>query len=189
MDYFHTQLFYKLSLVLKEKVRFKAVIRCKRTSIACQKRMASTRKSKIQDHHFQVIWILCEPSRVPGGLELPKALAEKMLVATRFKQNFTPESDTAFDSVLFKGFTLTQTWTRESNISSRPTSTSARLSFTQNDTRFSTTCSFQDETNFARMLSSVEKYAGRRPEETWGELQSRSSYKELVRQKLFRNHS
>ena len=85
MDYFHTQLFYKLSLVSKEKVRFKAVIRCKRTSIACQKRMAGTRKSKIQDHHFQVIWILCEPSRVPCGLELPKALAEKMLVATRFK--------------------------------------------------------------------------------------------------------
>ena len=49
--------------------------------------------------------------------------------------------------------------------------------------------SFQDETNFARMLSSVEKYAGRRPEETWGELQSRSSYKELVRQNIFRYHS
>ena len=26
MDYFHTQLFYKLSLVSKEKVRFKAII-------------------------------------------------------------------------------------------------------------------------------------------------------------------
>ena len=39
------------------------------------------------------------------------------------------------------------------------------------------------------MLSSVEKYAGRRPEETWGELQSRSSYKELVRQNIFRYHS
>ena len=36
------------------------------------------------------------------------------------------------------------------------------------------------------MLSSVEKYSGRRPGETWGELQSRSSYKDLVRQSLFR---
>ena len=34
------------------------------------------------------------------------------------------------------------------------------------------------------MLSSVEKYAGRRPGETWGELESRSSYKELVRRFL-----
>jgi len=93
MGYFHTQLFYKLSLVSKE----------------------------------MAIWIVCEPSRVPGGLELPKALAEKMLVATRFPQNLTPESDTAIDYVILpKGFTLTQTWTRESNISSRPTSTSAR---------------------------------------------------------------
>ena len=34
------------------------------------------------------------------------------------------------------------------------------------------------------MLSSVEKYAGRRPGETWEELESRSSYKELVRRFL-----
>ena len=34
------------------------------------------------------------------------------------------------------------------------------------------------------MLSSVEKYAGRRPGETWGELEARSSYKELVRRFL-----
>ena len=40
----------------------------------------------------------------------------------------------------------------------------------------------QDETNFARILSTVEKYAGRRSGETWGELESRSNYKELVSQ-------
>ena len=38
----------------------------------------------------------------------------------------------------------------------------------------------QDETNFERILSTVEKYAGRRSGETWGELESRSNYKELV---------
>ena len=38
----------------------------------------------------------------------------------------------------------------------------------------------QDETNFARILSTVEKYAGRRSGETWAELESRSNYKELV---------
>ena len=43
-----------------------------------------------------------------------------------------------------------------------------------------TNCWCQDETNFARILSTVEKYAGRRSGETWGELESRSNYKELV---------
>ena len=38
----------------------------------------------------------------------------------------------------------------------------------------------QDETNFARILSTVEKYAGRRSGETWAELEYRSNYKELV---------
>ena len=38
----------------------------------------------------------------------------------------------------------------------------------------------QDETNFARILSTVEKYAGKRSGESWEDLQSRSNYKELV---------
>ena len=33
---------------------------------------------------LKVVWLLCEPSRIPGGLQLPQALAEKMLTATRF---------------------------------------------------------------------------------------------------------
>ena len=33
---------------------------------------------------LKVVWLLCEPSRIPGGLDLPQALAEKMLTATRF---------------------------------------------------------------------------------------------------------
>ena len=60
-----------------------------------------------------------------------------------------------------------------------------KVILTQNDMLFNTTSSFQDETNFAQMLSSVEKYAGRRPGETWGKLESRSSYKELVRHSFF----
>ena len=49
----------------------------------------------------------------------------------------------------------------------------------------------QDETNFARILSTVEKYAGRRSGETWAELKSRSNYKELVsesRKRTAREH-
>jgi len=109
MDYFHTQLFFKLSLVSKEKV----------------------------------IWILYEPSRVPGGLQLPKALAEKMLVATRL------HVDTDLDE---------------------------RVQYILKTYEYI----FKDETNFARMLAAMEKYAGKRPGETWVELPSRSSYKDLV---------
>ena len=45
----------------------------------------------------------------------------------------------------------------------------------------------QDETNFARILSTVEKYAGRRSGETWAELESRSNYKELVSESRGKN--
>ena len=119
-----------------------------------------------------MIWLLCEPSRVPGGLELPQALAEKMLVATRFlgmvhialilcplRLHVDTDLDERVQYIL-------KTYEYICKVGS----TLIFLLLT----------TVQDETNFARILSTVEKYAGKRSGESWEDLQSRSNYKELV---------